>query len=105
VDNVRAGMDRRNQLAVYDLHLFPINVQEKLCLYYFQGIVPQCGSIIPDYVPLDYGQTRESVLRLHLYYRIDHLEYGKGHLEYKEGHPEEPPLIILSAMPTATPIP
>jgi len=105
VDNVRAGIDRRNQLAVYDLHLFPINVQEKLCLYYFQGIVPQCGSIIPDYVPLDYGQTRESVLRLHLYYRIDHLEYGKGHLEYKEGHPEEPPLIILSAMPTATPIP
>jgi len=105
VNIARAGMDRRNQLAVYDLHLFPMNVQEKLCLYYFQGIVPQCGSIIPDYVPLDYGQTRESALLLHLYYRIGQLEYGKGHLEYKEGHPEEPPLVVLSAMPTATPTP
>jgi hypothetical protein len=89
VDIARAGMDRRNQLAVYDLHLFPINVQEKLCLYYFQGIVPQCASIIPDYVPHLGQQPREGILT--------------SHREYREGHAEEPPLVVLSVIQTSTP--
>ncbi len=31
--------DDSNQLPIYDLHLFPLDVQEKLCLHYFSGLV------------------------------------------------------------------
>jgi len=43
------GMDRDDQYYIFDLHLFPVDVQEKLCRYYFLGFVPQCHSIIPNY--------------------------------------------------------
>jgi hypothetical protein len=79
----------------YDLHLFPIDVQEKLCLYYFFGIVPQCNDIVPNYVPhlgpFEYPPSRESVLILHL--------------EYRKDHADELPLIVLSATPAASPTP
>jgi hypothetical protein len=82
--------------GTYDLHLFPIDIQEKLCLYYFSGNIPQCSSIVPDYTPryspFDYPQSRESVLLLHLEHR-------------RKSHADEPPLIVLSALPTATPTP
>lgn len=64
----------------YDLDPFPINVQEKLCFYNF-------------------NQCNESI-RSHL--RLDALY---AHLEYRKYHPEEPPLVVLSALPTATPTP
>lgn len=91
VSVARAGADPRTQFAVYDLHLFPIYIQEKLCLYYFFGTVPQCGSIIPNYLPGNGLSSRERVLI--------------SHLEYRKGHAEEPPLVVLSAMPTAIPTP
>jgi hypothetical protein len=91
VSVARAGADPRTQFAVYDLHLFPMYIQEKLCLYYFFGTVPQCGSIIPNYLPGNGLSSRERVLI--------------SHLEYRKTHPEEPPLVVLSAMPTATPTP
>jgi hypothetical protein len=84
------GTDSNTQLEVYDLHLFPIDVQKKLCLYYF-GWASKCNSIIPGYVVPYQQPPREGVLI--------------SHLRYREGYAEEPPLIILSAMPTATPIP
>jgi hypothetical protein len=56
--------------------MFPVVVQEKLDLYYFNVCV-YCG--------------RPEELRLHLLYR--------------QTHPEIPPLIVLSAIPTATPLP
>jgi hypothetical protein len=58
------------------LRLFPADVREKLDLYYFLTC-PYCG--------------RPEILRIHLQYRLT--------------HPDEPPLIILSATPTATPMP
>ena len=89
VNVARAKADRRTQFAVYDLHLFPISVQEKICLYYFFGTVPQCDSIIPNYHPRNGLSSRERVLISHLWSRTSHAE--------------EPPLIIISAMPTSTP--
>jgi hypothetical protein len=61
-------INRNSQLPIYDLHLFSIDVQEKLCLYYFIW-VPQCNSIIPNYVSLVYvpfDRRRESALDSHL---------------------------------------
>ncbi len=84
-------IDLPDPYLVYDLHLFPTNIQEKLCLYYFSGYMPQCHEITPAYIPLDYRQSRESVL--------------VPHLEYRKNHAGEPPLIVLSAMPTVTPTP
>jgi hypothetical protein len=69
---------------VYDLHLFPVDIQVTLCLYYFVN-TPQCG----DLANRGYPQSRQSVLA--------------SHLKYRESHPDEPPLVVLSAMPTATP--
>jgi hypothetical protein len=86
----RAGTDPRTQFAVYDLHLFPISVQEKLCLYYFY-LTPQCTNITPDYVFSPYLQPRLGVLL--------------SHLEYRKGQAEEPPLIVLSATPAVFPTP
>jgi len=60
----------------YDLELFPLDVQEKITLYYSSSCT-YCG--------------RPEVLRIHL--------------QYRQTHPGEPPLIILSATPTATPTP
>ena len=84
-------INRNNQFPIYDLHLFPINAQKKLCLYYFQGVVPQCGSIISDYVPNLDRQPRLEALFLHL--------------RDREGHPGEPPLVVLSVMATESPMP
>jgi len=56
--------------------MFPVVVQEKLDLYYFNVCV-YCG--------------RPEELRIHILYR--------------QAHPEIPPLIVLSAIPTATPTP
>jgi hypothetical protein len=44
VSVVREEDDHHTQLAVYDLHLFPIEIQEKLCLYYFMAM---CLNAIP----------------------------------------------------------
>jgi len=85
---VRAGTDPNSQLAVYDLHLFPIDVQEKLCLYYFY-MTPQCSNIIPDYILSSRLQPGDSRLL--------------SHLEYRLTHPEEPPLVVLSAASATTP--
>lgn len=60
----------------FDLELFPLDVQEKITLYYSSSCT-YCG--------------RPEELRVHL--------------QYRQTHPEVPPLIILSAMPTATSIP
>jgi hypothetical protein len=84
-------IDRPNPYLIYDLHLFPIEIQKNFCLYYFSGYMPQCPEIDPAYIPSDYEQSRESVL----------LSY----LKYREEHRDEPPLIILSAMPSVTPTP
>jgi hypothetical protein len=85
-----AGTDRLTQLAAYDLHLFPIDVQKKLCFYYFFGSVPQCSDIVPGY--LSGGQKpREEALFWHLKYRKIHMDV--------------PPLVVLSAMLTSTPTP
>jgi len=87
-------VNRQNQTVIYDLHLFPKDSQEKLCIHYFQDIVPQCGSIVPGYIPSEIV----FVDRPRLYALLIHLEY-------RETYPEAPPLIILSGMPTATPTP
>jgi hypothetical protein len=84
-------IDRPNPYLIYDLHLFPTEIQKKLCLYYFSGYMPQCPEIDPAYIPSDYQQSRESVL----------LSY----LKYREEHRDEPPAVVLSAVPTATPTP
>ena len=52
------GTDSRTQLATYDLHLFPIEIQAKLCSYYLMFDVPQCNDIVPDYTPLNYNQEK-----------------------------------------------
>jgi len=80
-----------SELLVYDLHLFPIDIQEAFCLYYFFGFVPQCKPIIPDYQGNDGLPPRARLLF--------------DHLKYRRTHPEEPPLVVLSAMPMATPTP
>lgn len=90
VNVAREEADYSTQLVAYDLHLFPTDIQEKLCLYNFSGHMPQCHEILPAY-PFGYEQSREGVLVLHLKYRKDHTE--------------EPPLVTLSAMSTATPMP
>ena len=59
----------------FDLDLFPAEVQEKRGLY-------------TGYSRFN-GRIREMV----------------NHIDYREIHPEEPPLVVLSAMPTATPTP
>ncbi len=74
----------------YDLHLFPIEVQEKLCLYYFYGFVPQCHDITSAYIP-SFNLQREEVLL--------------SHLKYRKSHAEEPPLVVLSAIPLVAPTP
>ena len=79
-------INRQNQTVIYDLQLFPKDSQEKLCLHYFQDIVPQCGSIVPGYIPLSYVLINNQRLYALLM-----------RLEYRVTHPEEPPLIILSA--------
>jgi hypothetical protein len=85
-------IDRPEPYLIYDLHLIPMNIQEKLCLYYFDGYMPQCHEVNPAFIfPLDYWQSRASVLLTHLKYRI--------------GYPEELPLVVLSAMTTVTPVP
>jgi hypothetical protein len=91
VEVVRAEADPRTQFAVYDLQLFPMSIQETLCLYYFFGTVPQCSSITSNYVPNIGPSARERVL--------------VSHLEYRLTYPGEPPLIVLSAVLTATPTP
>ena len=58
------------------LKLFPADVREKIDSYY-STTCPYCG--------------RPEVLRIHL--------------QYRQTHPDEPPLIILSATPTVTPMP
>ncbi len=58
------------------LRLFPADVRKKLDLYYLLSC-PYCG--------------RPETLRMHL--------------QYRQTHPEEPPLIVLSATPAATPTP
>jgi hypothetical protein len=79
-------IDRHTQTETYDLHLFPINIQEKLCLYYFYGYVPQCNSITSKYFPVYHLRPGESSLL--------------SHLKYRKEHRDEPPLIVLSATPT-----
>lgn len=58
------------------LRLFPADVRKKLDLYYFLSC-PYCG--------------RPETLRTHL--------------QYRQTNPDEPPLIVLSATPAATPTP
>jgi hypothetical protein len=88
VNVARAGTDPLTQLAAYDLHLFPIDVQAKLCSYYFFGTVPQCSDIVPRYYDRGGLAPREEVLI--------------SHLKYRKGHPDEPPLVALSAIPKVT---
>lgn len=76
----------REQTKIYDLHLFSIGIQEKLCLYYFYGFVSPCEEITPAYYLPDVLPPRGQVLVLHL--------------KYRQSHAEEPPLIVLSATPT-----
>ncbi len=83
--------DSRTQLAAYDLHLFPIDVQEKLCSYYFFGTVPQCGDIVSGYGNPG-GQTPR-------------VEVLISHLKYRRIHMDVPPLVILSAIPAVSPTP
>ena len=80
-------VNHRDQTETYDLQLFPIGIQEKLCLYYFYGFVPQCHEITPAYIP-SFDLRREGVFL--------------SHLKYRKTHPEEPPLIVLSVLPTAS---
>jgi len=66
----------------YDLDSFPMEVQINFCFYYFDN--PSC----------DYGmrsRLRRDVLL--------------AHIEYRKTHPDEPPLVVLSATPIATPTP
>jgi hypothetical protein len=79
-----------NLFQYYDLHLFPLDAKEKLCLYYFGGEVPECHDVTPAYQPY-LIPPRPPALHSHLVYRAT--------------HPEEPPLVVLSAMPTAIPTP
>ena len=81
-------IDSQSHLLVYDLRLFPEDLQGTLCSYYFINVL-QCYDIAG--INLRYLQSRQSVLA--------------SHLKYRESHPEEPPLIVLSAVPTATPLP
>jgi len=83
------SINHQSQLLVYDLHLFSIDIQETLCTYYFINVL-QCYDISPN-IHLDYLQSRQSLLA--------------SHLKYRESYPEEPPLVVLSAMPIATPMP
>jgi hypothetical protein len=88
--NIQRFKYNLDRTLTYDLHLFPIDVQEKLCLYYFFGIVPQCNDIVSNYTPhmgpFEYPPSRESVLILHLEYR-------------RKSHADGPPLVVLSATP------
>ena len=81
VNIIRAGY--KHSLPVYDFQLFPIDAQEKLCLYYFSNLVPQCFDITSTYKPAEYPPPRLGTLSLRIGYR--------------KSHPEEPPLVILSA--------
>ena len=70
----------------YDLDSFPISVQEKFC-YYFEPSINGYTCLFRATDP---------------HPRLDALY---AHLEYRKYHPEEPPLVVLSALPTATPTP
>jgi len=59
----------------FDLGLFPSDVQEKCGLYTGYSLF--------------YGRLKEMI----------------DHLHYRQAYPEIPPLVVLSAIPTATPIP
>ncbi|MEW6713139.1 MAG: hypothetical protein AB1403_25185, partial [Candidatus Riflebacteria bacterium] len=59
----------------FDLELFPADVQKKCSLYTGNSLF--------------YGRLKEMI----------------NHLHYRREHPKEPPLVVLSAMPTATPTP
>lgn len=83
VNIIRTGF--KYSLPVYDFQLFPIDAQEKLCLYYFSDLVPQCFNTISTYKPAEYPQPRLGTLFLHIGYR--------------KSHPEEPPLVVLTANP------
>lgn len=85
VIEVKTRADPNTQLAIYDLHLFPINLQEKLCLHYFFGTVPQCVSIVANYLPRSGLSEREGLLI--------------SHLKYRQKHVDERPLVVLSATP------
>ncbi|GEM_PF-861599 len=85
--------DESSQLAAYDLHLFPTDVQKALCLHYF-WLTPQCRFIVPDYhypnyLPVD----RPRILVL------------GSHLDYRKTHPEEPPLVVLLVVLVTLPTP
>lgn len=80
-----------DQTQTYDLHVFPTYVQEKLCLYYFYGFVPQCHEITSAYNPVFHLHSREEAML--------------SHLEYRKSHTDEPPLVVLSVMSVISPTP
>lgn len=78
------GYEQNSQRAIYDLILFPMDVQEKLCVSYLGYFVAKC-----DDRKVQPG--REDTL--------------VTHLKYRQYHTNEPPLVVLSTIPTATPMP
>jgi len=72
----------RGEYRFHDFDPFPIEVQEKLCYYYYPLSPYTCPPLYP---------SRQDVMYAHLEYRITHLE--------------EPPLVVLLATPVATPTP
>jgi hypothetical protein len=73
--------------SMFDYRPFPTDVQEKFC-YYFDPFPS-------DLPPCPYGST----------YPRPRLDVLYSHIEYRKTHPNEPPLIVLSALPTAIPTP
>lgn len=68
---------------------FPIDVQEKFCYYFdpFPSDLPRCPYPYLSWSPRP---------------RLDEIY---AHIKYRKVYPEEPPLVVLSATPTATPTP
>jgi len=84
IQKVKIPEPKESNREMFNYNPFPKDVQEKFCYYFdpFPSDLPQCP------YPYLSGSPRP---------RIDEMY---AHIEYRKAHPEEPPLIVLSAIPT-----
>ncbi|CAG1013223.1 hypothetical protein ANAEL_04639 [Anaerolineales bacterium] len=87
IQKIKPPEIKKANSEMFDYGPFPIDVQEKFC-YYFDPFPS-------DLPPCPYSST----------YPRPRLDLLYAHIEYRKTHSEEPPLVVLSAMSTATPTP
>jgi len=88
IERVKLPEVKEGDREMFNYDPFPIEVQKKFC-YYFDTL-PSGLPLCPD------------VDTFRFFSRLDALY---AHIKYRRTHPGEPPLVILSAIPIATPQP